>query len=251
MGQKRRGNSAWMATLKVKKVKGHEYFYWSKSVRSHKKAGGTGQVRTVDYLLGTSPAGKWLSYYLWSGDVQLEQYAQAVIKYLYPANWAAFTEVLIDWRRQKISIRSKHPWFADCRSRHWQTQRKALQTWVDQIIRDGTQIDENIQHAGYALGEHYRCSKVVEEMRKMAREARQRPDDFAPDAEELLDECAHSNQCRADQGLEYYLQHIEQVEKFAPPSKRSQFRYQVISKVEKLAKNQRWLEEYQAKLERS
>lgn len=238
-----------MATLKVKKVKGHEYFYWSKSVRSRKKFGGDGRVRTADYLIGTTPAGAWLAYYLWSGEAKLEEYAEAVVKYLWPAEWAVFVEVSIDWQRCKVSIKSKFTCFADCRSRPWQNQRKALQSWLDRIIEDSTRIDRLIQDARYLLSEHYRCSKAVEELRQKSRDARLYPDYFAPHAEEILDEYAHTSQCRADRAMEYYLQIVEELEKFAPPSKRLQFRQQVFSKAERLAKDQRWLEEYQAKLE--
>lgn len=59
----------------------------------------------------------------------------------------------------------------------------------------------------------------------MAREARRHPANFVPNAEDSLDEYAHANQGRADQAMEYYLQHIESLEKFAPPSKRLQFRH--------------------------
>jgi hypothetical protein len=240
-----------MATLKVKKVKGHEYFYWSKSVRSHKRFGGDGRVKTADHLIGTTPVGEWLAYYLWSGEVELRQYAQAVLKHLCPAAWEAVVEVSIDWRKYKVSTKSKHPWFADCRSRRWREQRKTLQSWLDRIIEDSTQLDRFVQQAGYLLGEHYRCSKAVEELRQKAREARLYPDNFAPNAEEILDECAHANQRRADQAMEYYLQHIESLEKLAPPSKRLQFRHQVISKAAKLAQDRRWLDQYRAKWERS
>jgi hypothetical protein len=240
-----------MATLKVKKVKGHEYFYWSKSVRSHKRFGGDGRVKTVDCLVGSTPVGQWLAYYFWSGEVELRQYAQAVLKHLCPAAWEAVVEVSIDWRKYKVSTKSKHPWFADCRSRRWREQRKALQSWLDRIIEDSTQLDRFIQQAGYLLGEHYSCSKAVEELRQKAREARLYPDNFAPNAEQLLDECAHANQRRADRAMEYHLQIVEELEKFAPPSKRLQFRHQVTSKTAKLAENRRWLEEYQAKLEQA
>ncbi len=240
-----------MATLKVKKVKGYEYFYWSKSLRSHKKAGGTSRVRTVDHLVGNTPVGQWLPYYLWSGEAELQEYAAATIKHLCPADWAAFVVVSIDWQKRKVAIRSNLNWFTDCRSRRWREQRKALQSWLDRIIEDSTQLDRFIQQAGYLLGKHYRCSKAVEELRQKAREARLYPDNFAPNAEEILDECAHANQRRADQAMEYYLEHIESLEKLAPPSKRLQFRHQVISTAAKLAKDKRWLEEYQAKLERS
>jgi hypothetical protein len=238
-----------MATLKVKKVKGHEYFYWSKSVRSHKKAGGTGQIRTIDRLIGTTPDGQWLPYYLWSGDVQLEEYAEAVIKWLCPAEWAAFVEVSIDWQKRKVAIRSILNWFTDCRSRHWQTQRKVLQSFLDRIVEDSPRITRRIEYTGYLLGEHYRCSKAVEELRQKAREARLYPERFAPNAEAILDECAHANQRRADQAMEYCLEHIENLQQFAPPSKRQQFRHQVFSKAEKLAQDRRWLNEYETKLE--
>lgn len=240
-----------MATLKVKKVKGHEYFYWSKSVRSHKRYGGDGRVKSVDYLIGTTFAGQWLPYYLWTGEAELRQYLKAVIKHLCPAEWVAFVEVSIDWQRHKVSIKSQFKWFTDCRSRHWQKQRKALQSWVDRIVADSMQIDKTIQSAGYLLGEHYRCCKTAEELRQMAREARRNPANFVPNAEDHLDESAHANQRRADQAMEYYLQIVEESEKFAPPSKRLQFRCQAIAKAEKLAQDQRWLEQYQAKLERS
>jgi hypothetical protein len=82
-----------------------------------------------------------------------------------------------------------------------------------------------------------------------SREARLYPDNFAPNADEILDECAHANQRRADQAMEYYLQHIESLEKLAPPSKRSQFRYQVTNKAAKLAQDRGWLEQYRAKVE--
>ncbi len=237
-----------MAALKIKIVKGHEYFYWRKRVRSRKKFGGTGQTRTIDCLIGTTPIGNWLPYRLWTGEVKPEEYTEAVIKWLCPDVWEHMVKVSIDWRRQRVVINSLVPPLIDCRQRRWKREREALQTLLDRIVSESTQVARFIQDAGYLLGKHYSYSKTVEELRQKAREARLYPDNFAPNAEEILDECAHANQRRADQAMEYYLQHIESLEKLAPPSKRLQFRHQVISKAAKLAQDRRWLDEYQAKL---
>ncbi|MBD0345475.1 MAG: hypothetical protein ICV63_11770, partial [Coleofasciculus sp. Co-bin14] len=245
-----------MAALKIKKVRRHEYYYWRKSRRSNKRFGGDGRVRSLDYLIGTTPVGRWLAFYFWSGEAELREYVQAVVKHLCPGEWSKLVEVSIDWQERKVRIKSKFRgldcfWFGDCRSRYWQKQRKALQSWVDRIIEQSTQINDLIQNAAYLLGEHYRCSKVVEQLRQKAREARLCPDNFVLNAEDILDECAHANHCRSDQAMDYYLQRIELLEQFAPRSKRSQFRHQIISQIERLAKDRAWLEAYEARLERS
>jgi hypothetical protein len=185
--------------------------------------------------------------------VALEQYTEVVIKYLCPRDWEAFVNVTISWNKlkPKVSITSVIPMFVDCRSKRWRQQRQALQSWLDAIVDASSQIDRLVQDAGYLLSEHYRCSKNVEQLRQKAREARLYPDNFAPNAEEILDECAHANQRRADQAMQYYLEHVDNLEKLAPPSARGQFRHQVMSKAEKLTRDRRWLEEYQVNLERS
>ena len=220
--------------------------------------------------IGTNPLGQWLSYYLWTGDVLLEQYAEAVIKYLCPCDWEPFVNVTISWdkRKPKVSITSVVPMFADCRSKRWRQQRQALQSWLDAIVDASSQIEKMIEQSAFLLGEHYRHSKEVQELRERACEARRHPDKtweqpevvegqiqlltyrFVSNASEILDELAHEEQCRADRAMQYYLELIdESLEKFAPPKQRQQFRHQVFSKVEKLAQDQRWLDEYEAKLE--
>jgi hypothetical protein len=241
-----------MATLKVKKVKGHEYFYWSKSVRSHKRFGGDGRVRTVDYLIGTHPiSGNWLPYRLWVGDVTLEQYAEAVIKYLCPRYWEAFVSVTVSWDKPnpKVSITSIVPMFADCRARKWRQERDTLQSVLSQIIECSTWIRLIIEKAAYYLGLHNQYLAKSKEFRDAAKDARLDPDKYTPDAELHLDEYASGFESEADKLLQRYLEMVNELLVLAPPKQRTKLKEEVIRKVERLAQDRRWLDEYQAKLE--
>jgi hypothetical protein len=241
-----------MATLKVKKVKGHEYFYWSKSVRSHKRFGGDGRVRTVDHLVGRHPIGQWLAYRLWTGEVKQEEYVEAVIKWLCPDVWKHLVKVSVNWKRQQVTINSLVPPLVDCRTRRWRRQRDTLQSALNQIVERSTWIESIIERAAYHVGLHNQYLAKSKEFRDAAKDARLDPDKYTPDAELHLDEYASEFESEADKLMQRYLDIVnDKLLVFAPPKQRQQFRCQIISRAEKLAQDQRWLEEYQAKLERS
>jgi hypothetical protein len=241
-----------MATLKVKKVKGHEYFYWSKSVRSHKRFGGDGRVRTVDHLIGTHPiSGNWLPYRLWSGDVALEQYSEALIKYLCPRYWEALVSVTVSWDKPnpKVSITSIVPMFADCRARKWRKERATLQSALNQIIECSTLVQANIEACAYHLALHDESMEKAKAAREAAREARFKSIEEWADADLCLDEDAANWETFADEVIrDYYLRDWERLPMFAPPSLRSQFRVAAQTRIEKLSKNRGWYEQYKAEV---
>jgi hypothetical protein len=241
-----------MATLKVKKVKGREYFYWSKSVRSHKRFGGDGRVRTVDYLIGSHPLGSWLSYRLWNDEVQLEEYVKAVIKWLCPDTWEKLVKVSIDWKSQRVSIKSTIPLLIDCRRGCWRRERETLQDWVDQTIVRSTWIEAIVERGAYYLALSHTHLSEAKKLREFAKDARLHPDKFKADADLHFDEYASELETEADKAIERYLEIVnDKLLVFAPSKQRSNFRADVIHRAERLAKDKRWFDQCRAKWERS
>jgi len=252
-----------MAALKIKRVKGHEYFYWRKRVRSHKRLGGDGRLRTVDYLIGAHPiGGNWLPYHLWCQNINLQEYSRAVIRRTISTNnWQHLIDFTIDWEKNKISLKGLIPplrmtgivlFGVDCRSKPWRTVREVFQTALNQIIKRSVQIETIIERAAYDLSWNDKYLAEVKKLRGMAKDARLNPDKHKPDADLHLDEYASELESEADKLMQRYLEIVnDKLLVFAPPKQRQQFRCQIISRVEKLAQDQRWLEEYEAKLERS
>ena len=90
-----------MGFLRVKEVKGHDYVYWCKRVRSGKKHGGSGKVKSPDFLLGTSIVWrKYLAFYFHTGEVLVREYVEAAITYLLENNWSA----VVDGVKLKIPL---------------------------------------------------------------------------------------------------------------------------------------------------
>jgi hypothetical protein len=155
-----------MPILKLKKVKRHEYFYWSKSVRSHKRFGGGGRVRTVDYLIGTHPiSGNWLPYHLWTHDIDLQEYSKAVIRWNIGINkWQKLVDFTIDFQKNKVSLKGLVPpvrmmgivFGVDCRSKRWRKIREDFQEALNQIVERNQWIEAIIEKAAYYIGLHDR-----------------------------------------------------------------------------------------------
>jgi hypothetical protein len=241
-----------MATLKVKKVKNYEYFYWSKSVRSHKKFGGDGRVRTVDHLIGSHPLGNWLAYRLWAGEAQLTEYAESVIQWVCPKAWENIVKVSIDWKRHRVSIRSSIPLLVDCRGRTWKREREVLQNWLNQIIKVSAWIDQIIERGAYYLALHNQYMADSQKLRDTAQDARLKPDKYEPEADLYLDEYASGLESDADRFIQHYLEIAnDKLRVFVPPRQWAEFRVVAISRIERLAKNRQWLEQYRAEFEGS
>ncbi len=248
-----------MAALKIKRVKGHEYFYWRKRVRSHKKFGGDGRVRTVDYLIGTHPiSGNWLPYHLWSQNINLQEYIKAVISWNIRINeWQKLIDFTIDWKKNKVSLKGLIPpmrlmdivFGVDCRNQRWRKVREDFQSVLNQIIKRSTSIETNIERAAWRIALHEKCLVKAKELRDAAKDARLDADAYTPDIDLHLDQYASELEAEADRLLQRYLEIVNELLVLAPPKQRSSFRADVIRRAEQLAKDKRWLEEYQVKLE--
>lgn len=91
----------------------------------------------------------------------------------------------------------------------------------------------------------------AKELRETAKDARLHPDKYKPDADLHLDEFASEAEAEADRLMQRYLDVVDKLLVFAPPKQRSKFKAEAVRKAERLAKDQLWLDEYQAKVERS
>lgn len=265
-----------MATLKVKQIKTNEYFYWCKRVRSRKKFGGDGRVRSVDLLIGTNPVGRWFPYYVYVGEVELQKYAEAILKWTTPDNYDnwKYIKIEIDWKQHRVSMRSLTTDTTnrvDCRQSFWRKQRETAQANLDQILHESRRVQESIEAAAYCLAEHERYTQKVKEAREKAREARANPKKewvewreikdpmtggyhiqevtchWQPNADEILEEVAANHQSCADKIMKLYLHSFDELEALAPPKRRADFRRHAIAKIEKLARNNNWVEQYKAR----
>lgn len=268
-----------MGFLRVKLVKGHEYFYWCKRVRSRKKSGGSGKVKSPDLLLGKKVVqGKYLAFYLHTGDVPLTEYAEAALTYLLKY-WDVFADELklkasdvvtvgINWHTEpKVCLHTKDK-RVDCRRKDWREVREDLQAYLRGIQQNSKRVQYWIKRAAFSLAQHEEFKKNAQAKRDDLEEYRRNPTktwigwesekdirtgqwkrqevvyEWKPDADIILDESITYFDGRTIHCWEKYQKALDKVVNFAPQQRQQDFRSSVINQVEKLAKDSKWVENY-------
>ena len=271
-----------MGFFRVKLVKGHEYFYWCKRVRSRKKSGGSGKVKSPDFLLGNHVInGKYLFFYLHTGDVPLREYAEAALTYLLKY-WDVVADesklkasdgvtVEIDWHTDpKVCLHTKDK-RVDCRRKDWRGVREDLQLCLRDIHEKSKRVQFWIERAASQLAEHEECKKFAQAKRDELEEYLKNPAKtwsewesekdtetgqwqqrevryiWKTEAETILDEVITECDSNASFWWEHYQTALKKVADCAPQRQQQRFRSTVINQVEKLVKDSKWLERHKNK----
>jgi len=264
-----------MGFLRVRKIKNCQYFYWSTRTRSSKKHGGSGKVRSTELLIGRYFNGRYLSFYLWSKEIPIEEYAKAVIAYSCPESWCSRVAVVIDWRKKaKVTFKAfknapGRP--ADCRSSFWRKQKSCLQEHLDAIVYCGDEVTENIEWAAFFLARYEYWKKEAAESRTQAVEIRKDPLKewteleslkdpmtgyycqkeveyvWKENADSAFDEEAAEAERKADLFIENYQKILDVTVKLAPLKRQKEFQTLALRQIKKLASDARWVEAFERK----
>ena len=268
--------------LRVKTVKGHEYFYWCNRVRSRKKHGGSGKVKSPDLLIGNDIVqGKYLPFYLYMGEVPLSEYVAAAIAYLLETDWTIYVNggklkmkdvatVEIDWhvKQPKVRLRSLDKRL-DCRRQNWRQVKQKLHVYLQSICQAGARVTRDIEYAAYCLAKYETYTKEAQACQNQMREYHKNPAktwtewqsikneitgkwnqrevtyNWKEDAEQILDEAATAYDKDASMYWEAYQKTLKQVISYAPRLRQEGFRRTTGSQIEKLAKDIHWIERYE------
>jgi hypothetical protein len=271
-----------MGFLRSKTIKGNEYFYWCNRIRSQKRYGGTGKVKSPDLLLGRSVIGKYLPYYLHMKEIPLREYAEATIAYLLEKQWSfsyngepfsisKAVEVGIDWQAKPIPcvyLKSSDKRI-DCRRKNWRQIKLQLQDHLSDIHQRSTWLQQGIESVAYCLGKHLFYDGEAQKARDRLKEYLKNPDKvwtewssvrdevtgewlqqeisyrWHKNADSVLDEKITASERTAAQEWEQYQKFLRLVVNSAPPSQRTKLEAYVIQRVERLVKLPHWLERYE------
>jgi len=199
--------------LRVKTVKEYRYVYWCKRVRSRKKYGGSGKVKSPDLLLGDNiVCGKYLSFYFHTGDVPLREYTESAITYILENDGLAksivfaatsfelaITYILendssvvasgvklktsdvftveIDWysaTKAKVCLHSKDNRF-DCRRHVWRQIRQKLQNCLEAILKISKSVQDDIELTAFCLAKYKFWTKKAQAKQNRLQEYRKNP----------------------------------------------------------------------------
>ncbi len=270
-----------MGFLRVKTVKEHEYVYWCTRIRSRKKHGGSGKVKSPDLLIGRSIInGKYLAFYLYTEEVPLFEYADAVVSYLLDI-WSSpragtipkmkdAVIVEIDWqtKQPKIQMRTAHK-FIDCRSQFWRGVKRDLQHYVQFIYQSKGRVTKDIELAAYCLAKYTLFTQKAQSYRDKLQRHRRNPDEtwmkwesvrdeetgkwqqeevtyhWVENAAQILDEGIVACDKSASKYWDVYQKTLNRALDYAPRQRQEEFKRIVATQIEKLAKDDRWVERYE------
>lgn len=267
--------------LRVKTIKGHRYVYWCERTRSRKKFGGNGKVKGSDLLIGNNPLwGKYLAFYLFGGEVPLQDYVQAVLTHILEIDYHVssngevkqkVTDVArlsINWQANpSVCLRSLDKRF-DLRYRSWRQLRQDLQKYLEAILKESKLIQDWIERIAFYLARYQNWSKQSEINRDKLREYHLNPAKtwtkwessknsetgqwqqkeitywWKEDADIILDESITACEKNALWFWDKYQERLNQVIGYAPQRRQDEFRHTALSRIEKLAKDEQWVERY-------
>jgi hypothetical protein len=275
-----------MGFLRAKTIKGYKYFYWCTRLRSHKKQGGTGKVKSLDILLGRHLiAGKYLAFYLYTEEIPLEEYAEQAITYLFHNAWhicqdegniSLKTVAKVGVRQQpkqkaRIFIRSLDRRF-DCRGKDWHRVKNSLQQALDSIFSVSEIVKKCVEKSAYCLNQYDGWSKAAISDREKLRDFQKNPGKqwvewnpvqnkftgrweqqevpycWKDDADIILDESISNSEKRAEAFLQDYEQTLCFALSLAPKEEQADFKHRLLGQIQKLSKDTSWLNQYEALL---
>ncbi|NJL01920.1 MAG: hypothetical protein HC838_09135 [Spirulinaceae cyanobacterium RM2_2_10] len=146
-----------MGTIHTRTIQGLDYFYWCPPTR--RRATKLGESAGVTYRIGRQPKGGYLPYYFWRGDIQLDDYIAAYLKWLHAA-WQLHPDLAIRMRQGKVGLRSCQGEY-DCRSPEARELRQRLREEVADIYYSAELIASSLERAR-------QCRQQAEQLRQQA-----------------------------------------------------------------------------------
>lgn len=216
-----------MGQIREKKVKNRTYLYYSVRSRSRKKMGGTGKVKSHDFCLGHYLfPNEAIAYYIWNGDISLEEFIDAMIRYRFSdyLNQMLWT---VDLKRKKIRLRScRGSWF-DCRSRWVKYYRQSIEKFFDVTSPLESEIAEIEEHYRKHL-EHIETRKKYQQ--KAAKLQKQRNFERAA----FYDEWAKDYSGYAANRWEWHKEALDKFFKASPRSIRDEVRRKIEHRLSRI-----------------
>ena len=177
-----------MGFLKVKEVKGHKYFCWCKRIRSSKKHGGSGKVRSIDLLIGRDVTSRRLAYYLDRQEIEVKEYISAYLEWE-TQHYEDSVVVSLTWNKDKfkLSLRSNSP-AIDCRSAVWKSQRAYITNTLKYILSLNSIVSGEIKNLTDYIRRYEQYLDRAKKARQKAIEIRKTKDATWTELEERRDE---------------------------------------------------------------
>ncbi len=147
-----------MGTIRTRTIQGVDYFYWCPQTRRRRKQA---EFAGTTYRIGRQPKGGYLPYYFWRGDIDLDAYIAAYLKWLHGA-WALHPDLAIRVRQGKVGLRSRHGEY-DCRSAEARVLRERLREEVADIHYSAELVRRNLERAR-------ECNQEATQLRQQAAE---------------------------------------------------------------------------------
>ena len=134
-----------MGFFKEKKIRDEKKYYWVIAKRDSKKLGGTGKVKTIEFYLGDRLGNlKYLSWYLWNNDINLNECLNKLI--IFELNkYHLKNDVTYELTSEnKLILRSNKNSYIDLRKKIYQDIKKYIQNSINQIIHIYQKFNESI-----------------------------------------------------------------------------------------------------------
>lgn len=238
-------------------------------------------MKSLDILIGSHPIeGKYLAFYLYTGAIQLEEYAEQAITYLFHNEWhicrdegniSLKTVAKVDVRQQpkqkaRISIRSIDHRF-DCRGKDWRKIKNSLQQALNSIFLASELVKKCIEKSAYCLSQSEGWLKAADSDREKLRDFQKNPKkqwtEWEPiqnpltgnweqqevsyhwkkDADFILDEGISNSEKWAAACFQEYEQTLCLSLSLAPQEQREDFKHLLLRQIQKLSKNTSWLDQ--------
>ncbi|WP_017295855.1 hypothetical protein [Geminocystis herdmanii] len=141
-----------MGYFKKKSIRGENKYYWVIAKRDSKKLGGTGKVKTIEYYLGDRLWNlKYLSWYLWNNDLKLDDVLNKLVIFrLNELDLKNNVNYQIS-KKYNLSFRSNKDSNIDLRKKGYMDFKTLTQSYIDSIITDYQNFNENIKRIVHYL----------------------------------------------------------------------------------------------------
>ncbi len=206
-----------MGTIRTQTIQGVDYFYWCPQPR--RRSAPSGEPAGAAYRIGRQPKGGYLPYYFWRGDIDLEAYIKAYLKWLHQA-WRLPPDLAIRVRAGKVGLRSRQGHY-DCRSAEARALRQRLRSEIADIYYSAELVRRGLERAQH-------CRQQAERLRQQATEPRPLvPAGFGPAPRPLEDRAQEQVEVSTATAAHLegeILKSVAYLLRFCPPAARSTFR---------------------------
>ncbi|MBW4661065.1 MAG: hypothetical protein KME15_20510 [Drouetiella hepatica Uher 2000/2452] len=172
-----------MSFIRVRKIKGHRYFYFCRRQRDRVSDGGNGRVKAIDICLGRSLSPDSLAYYFHIGEIDARAFCQAVLHWgmenvdacLSESPWNVLViatlkvvqdEVVIEFRPSTLALDPMFGERIDLRRKEAQVWTGRIRSLVQKSWDKQKHLKRLIDHGARTLWLYDECCKDLQDYRQ-------------------------------------------------------------------------------------